>query len=659
MKRILLKVILAVVGVAISVNASAYDFEVDGIYYNIISTGDLTCEVTYKEITSQAKTYTGIINIPTTVNYKNRDWTVVSIGNETFYNCTSLAQVTLHSNINSIGDKAFYNCTMLDNVILPQTVTAIGDSAFYCCSNLNTISLPPLIKTIKRSTFMNSSLKGTLVLPDSLESIEISAFRGTKLTSVSIPSKVKNIEGGAFQSCAELKSVNLPESLTSIGNYAFAECQNLQSIIIPKNVSKIVNDSFYSCSSLIELKIDSENKTFDSRDNCNAVIETATNKLIIATPGTIIPNSVTTIASYAFKGVNIKELTIPASVLEIENYAFNACYSLQKLIISDSPSVLQLGYSYWEILRPGDKETLQGLFVSCDLTELYIGRNLSYETKKLLSSISETSPFGGQGIKTVSFGNDVTNIGPYLFRYCRNLQNVKIPKNCKSISTGAFKNTNISNIVIPKSVAAISFSAFYEAPLNEVTFESGDNEIALASNNFNRCKNVFIGRTINEGSSDVIFGDVEIVIVGDSVKTIKSNLFSNCTALKTLDLGKSITEIGENAFSGCGNITQITSRSVVPPTNAIFPNNVYMDANVVVPLNSLNAYKTETNWRNFWNISEMDFSDVDSVTDKSQAEVDVYNLQGVRMRKGVKRSEATQGLPQGIYIINGEKVLVK
>lgn len=192
-----------------------------------------------------------------------------------------------------------------------------------------------------------NSYTGEIIIPASVtngetaykvSSIGEGAFsRCTGLCFISIPDSVTSIGEGAFFKCTDLLSITIPKAVTSIGFAAFWYCSGLTSVTIPSLVTSIGVGAFSNCNSLISIIVESENAKYDSRDNCNAIIETATNTLIQGCQNTIIPNTVTSLGDYAFDGCSgLTSIIIPNSVTSIGLGTFSSCKSLTSITIPNS-----------------------------------------------------------------------------------------------------------------------------------------------------------------------------------------------------------------------------------------------------------------------------------------------------------------------------------
>jgi hypothetical protein len=161
------------------------------------------------------------------------------------------------------------------------------------------------------------------------------------LTSIVIPDSVTSIGNYAFSKCSSLTSVVIPDSVTNIGEEAFNRCTSLTSVVIPDSVTNIGESAFSYCPALTSITVDTGNTTYDSRDNCNATIETSTNTLIFGCQSTIIPDSVTTIGDCAFyQCFSLTSITIPNSVTSISHDAFRICFGLTSIVIPDSVTTI-------------------------------------------------------------------------------------------------------------------------------------------------------------------------------------------------------------------------------------------------------------------------------------------------------------------------------
>ena len=205
------------------------------------------------QIVSVGKVDTTIItaNIPETVTYQGTTYSVTSIGNNAFRDCSSLTSITIPNSVTSIGNNAFENCSSLTSVTIPNSVTSIGASAFQNCSSLTSVTIPNSVTSIGNYAFQNCSSLTSVTIPNSVTSIGNYAFRDcSSLTSVTIPNSVTFIGWEVFKNCSSLTSVTIPNSVTSIRTSAFRDCSSLTSITIPNSVTSIGTSAFYGCDGL-------------------------------------------------------------------------------------------------------------------------------------------------------------------------------------------------------------------------------------------------------------------------------------------------------------------------------------------------------------------------------------------------------------------------
>jgi hypothetical protein len=265
-----------------------------------------------------------------------------------------------------------------------------------------------------------------------------------EVQKVTLPNSIKYIRQTAFSGDEKLEEINLPEGLETIEHGAFDGCSSLKNIYIPKTVTLIEDRAFFLNKGLTGIVVDEENPVFDSRNNCNAIIETATNKLLFASQQTVIPADITAIGDGAFSGrFNIKSIEFPEQVTAIGEQTFYNCSDLEKVVLPEG--IQSLG---------------EECFVYCD------------------------------NLQSINLPASLSTIGSRVLAGCKKLSNITLPETLKKVVWGMFDSCeSLASIVIPDSVTSIDGSAFSGCKsLTQVTIPVYVTEVG--DRVFNRCENL-------------------------------------------------------------------------------------------------------------------------------------------------------------------------
>ena len=263
---------------------------------------------------------------------------VRTIGNAAFMDCRSMVKAVLSNSLTQINNDVFNQCFSLNQVNIPDSVLSINNYAFRYCKSLVSIDIPNSVKYIGREAFSSCHSLATIRISESVTSIGSSAFSDCyALKEICIPASITRIEEYTFYNCISLSRIVIPDSVTFIGGCSFCGCKSLEKIEIPESVIGIGYGAFNCCCNIYSIVVGKNNSTYDSRDSCNAIIETSSNRLVKGCQNSIIPNGVKEIEDYAFSDCKgMVSIIIPDSVTIVGKGAFSGCISLSEVVLPDS-----------------------------------------------------------------------------------------------------------------------------------------------------------------------------------------------------------------------------------------------------------------------------------------------------------------------------------
>ena len=399
---------------------------------------------------------------------------------------------------------------------------------------------------------------------------------------------VTSIEDWAFGDHSGLTSIVIPNSVTSIGDNAFSNCSGLTSVVIGNSVTSIGDYAFWNCSGLTSIVVEEGNTIYDSRDNCNAIIETSTNTLIVGgCKNTVIPNSVTSIGSYAFRGCSgLNSIVIPNSVTSIGDFAFYGCSGLTSIEIPNSVtsiggsafrecsgltsvvignSVTSIGYWAFSNCSGLTAVHISDLSAWCNIDFVDYSSNPLYYAKNLY--------LNGELVTELVIPDDVAEIKQYAFYNCSGLTSITIPNSVTSIGNNAFSGTAWYNNQPNGVVYAGNVLYKYKGTMpNKTSITIKDGTLGIAGGAFSSCS----GLTSIE--------------IPNSVTSIGGYAFEDCSGLTSIEIPNSVTSIGSYAFEGCKNLKTVINDSylILKQGSTSYGYIAYYADIVVTPVNGIN-----------------------------------------------------------------------
>lgn len=480
-----------------------------------------------------------------------QDGALKELGKAAFGECSLLNSVVLPKGLETIGARAFTMNEVLDSIVIPETVTQVGENAFYNTKLYNdavtageeficagswlvacTDAMKAQLTTITLESFRNDS--GDLL---EIYGIADQVFRNcSQLTSIKLPQTVKYIGAYAFQNCKNLSKIETFDSLKIIGEGAFANCRWLNNLRLGEGLERIGAYAFYGCSEL-------NNTTFAGTS--------------------IIPSSVTSIGTYAFKDtalwndpdektgvvyagnwvVGFNELKSGTVVLRedtvgISDYAFYKA-PLYTLIGADGDEMKYIGRAaFYNCEQLGMISLPRSLTKIDDYTFYKCSSLYSIEIPSFVTSIGRSAFYKCESLSDINLSKSrrLTFLGDYAFYGCLNARTLSLGTTIESIGEYAFANcSSLTSVVIPEKVTEIKKSTFYHcSSLETLTLNENLKEIGVSA--FNGCT------------------ALQSVVIPDSVTSVGNNAFYKCISATELVLGESLVKVGNYAFFGMESV---------------------------------------------------------------------------------------------------------
>ena len=534
----------------------AWAFTVDGINYSITSSKNNLVEVTGYDKKAALKT----INIPNTVNFNGKVYSVTGISGSAFSGSSDIVSVTLPNSIEVINYFAFRNCKNLTSITLSSNLTTIGHEAFQSCESLSSISLPNSLTTIDYGAFRGCTMLASIHIPAGVENISLGTFTNCiNLASVTLPNGLLTIGDGAFSGCEKLVSIDIPHGVTTLGKNAFINCTMLESVSIPASITSFREGAFNNCANLKNFKV-----------------------------GWMTPASLR--YAFWFTGVSLDLVTLivpkEAKLLYWEEKIWQdfglileegeTIHQVSDFVIRNDGALVQYKGSSTDVVIPGSigisKIDLNAFRQNTKITSVSLPTGVV--------SIDEYAFYECTKLNSIVLNSDLKSIENAAFAYCSSLQSVNLPEGITSIGDGAFAYCrNLKSINLPNSITSIGTIAFGEClVLESITLPNKITRIEEGT--FFRCEKI------------------EEVIIPVGVTFIGKGAFFRSQHLYTVEIPYTVTTIGEQAFGRTYlyDLRVNWSRPLNISGLDLFYDLSRSQINLTVPANTGNLYKADPEW---------------------------------------------------------------
>ena len=610
-----------ILSVFFAISASAYDVEVDGIYYNI-NKQEKTAEVTTKGYFSS--NYVGVVEIPENITVANETNVVISIGSGAFEHCDKLTKVVLPNTIQTIDSFAFSWCTNLEDIYIPMSLKYIREHAFEFCNKLSIFNIPKEVSVIDETAFyfcnldsinvddenkFFSDIDGVLFNKDA--SILLS-FPSNRSGDYIIPNSVQEIGNYSFCQCRNIKKLTFSEGIKKIDKYAFVHSSRSFEIVDIPDLSKWINEVNIGCSPFY---------------NSDLYIKGEIVSILDIPEGTKFINNITFNHCRSLTTVNF-----PKSAEVIGCGAFSNCCNLKTMNLNSIKKIGDEAFAYDDNIETVYYNSIDdwvniefGGFSSNPLrngADLLINGNIvtEYAYPDTTKIIKKYIFAGYKRLSKVTLPEYLEVIGDAAFYGCEGLTSVNLPESIRNIGNLSFKNCKeLTSVFIPNSVLSIGDEAFASCyKLSQLKLSESITEIGL--NTFGDCRGL---KMIEIPKSVKMIGEyafcgchgLSSINIPNSVLEIGHDAFYYCLGLENIYLPESVQTIGERVFYECNNIKNVYCYAKsVPNTgyNAFELSNANI-ATLYVPSLSLSAYKSTAPWSSFGTIKSIDSSDIKSI----------------------------------------------